>query len=254
MLVVLGVSLVATLLCNTQMKSYLLLILLFLQIKLHSQEIQFNKTNLDLFPYDSLIIENIGKEELIINSIRPITLPTGYDVRLLQNDTTNFLFISRLDENKILIEPSEQVKLNFDDVDLCIICKESKIDSEFKDTLLFVSNSINKDTSYIYVNGNGVISTEKMEYNIPNNYLLEQNYPNPFNPSTTINFTLKKEGYIKLLLHNSLGEKIKTLESSYKQRGNYQYIFNAPELASGSYFYSLIVNGKILTKKMLLLK
>ena len=43
------------------------------------------------------------------------------------------------------------------------------------------------------------------------NFNLEQNYPNPFNLGTIIKFTIPERAFVKLIIYNSLGEKIKTL-------------------------------------------
>jgi len=39
-----------------------------------------------------------------------------------------------------------------------------------------------------------------------------------------------------------------------KNKGNYSVQFNASNISSGIYFYSLRVNGFVATKKMLLIK
>lgn len=40
----------------------------------------------------------------------------------------------------------------------------------------------------------------------PNEYKLLQNYPNPFNPSTSIEFAIPFDGFVKLNLYNVNGE------------------------------------------------
>ena len=41
---------------------------------------------------------------------------------------------------------------------------------------------------------------------ISNSFKLEQNYPNPFNPTTTINYTLPSNQYVKLSVFDILGK------------------------------------------------
>ncbi|MHB1686042.1 MAG: carbohydrate-binding protein [Ignavibacteriaceae bacterium] len=106
--------------------------------------------------------------------------------------------------------------------------------------------------------------TNTTEVSIANNvvtgFFLQQNYPNPFNPSTTITYSLPDESFVKLTLYNSMGEEIKNLENGIKSAGNYNINFNADNIASGVYFYSIyaksIENGKEFRsiKKMVLLK
>lgn len=89
---------------------------------------------------------------------------------------------------------------------------------------------------------------------LPNNYSLSQNYPNPFNPSTTINYALPKSTKVKLVIYNVLGQVVNVLVDQKQDAGYYKVQFNATSLASGVYFYRLITDDFIMTKKMILLK
>ncbi|HXK49142.1 MAG TPA: choice-of-anchor J domain-containing protein [Clostridiales bacterium] len=83
---------------------------------------------------------------------------------------------------------------------------------------------------------------------------LFQNYPNPFNPSTSISFSLDRTSEIRLTVLNSKGEFVSELYSGNLNSGTHSYEFNAQDLNSGIYFYSLEYNGKKLVNKMLLIK
>ncbi len=85
-------------------------------------------------------------------------------------------------------------------------------------------------------------------------YYLYQNYPNPFNPSTTITYLIPKESFVKLKIFNSIGQLVKTLVNENQSSGEYNIIFNADGLTSGVYYYQLISENKIITKKFMLLK
>jgi hypothetical protein len=56
-------------------------------------------------------------------------------------------------------------------------------------------------------------------------YKLLQNYPNPFNPSTVIPYRLKEGGYVKIMVYNLLGERIKVLVNGYQPAGYYEAEF-----------------------------
>ena len=84
--------------------------------------------------------------------------------------------------------------------------------------------------------------------------VLFQNYPNPFNPSTTIKYQIPKLNFVTLKIYDVLGNEITTLVNEKKPIGNYEIEFNAPELPSGIYFYSLQAGNYVDTKKMILLK
>jgi choice-of-anchor A domain-containing protein/uncharacterized repeat protein (TIGR01451 family) len=83
---------------------------------------------------------------------------------------------------------------------------------------------------------------------------LKQNYPNPFNPSTSINYTLDKDGMISLAVYNITGQLVKTLVSEYQVKGNHSAQFNAANMPSGIYFYRLTTPSQSMLKKMILLK
>src|ERR1035437_257779 len=83
---------------------------------------------------------------------------------------------------------------------------------------------------------------------------LQQNYPNPFNPTTTINYSLAKEGNVKLTVYDAIGSKVATIVNEYKPAGNYSVNFNATELPSGTYYYKIEAGQFSQIKKMILLK
>jgi len=89
---------------------------------------------------------------------------------------------------------------------------------------------------------------------VPTENKLYDNYPNPFNPSTIIKYSLKDDGKVSLKIFNSLGEEVRTLVNEIKPAGNYEVEFNASELPSGIYIYSIQAGEFISSKKMILLK
>lgn len=89
----------------------------------------------------------------------------------------------------------------------------------------------------------------------PTHFKLYQNFPNPFNPSTSIRFDLPFTGNVSLKIYDQLGKEIKILAAGVKNIGSYEINFEASDLSSGIYFYSLEIDGnKIDTKKMILVK
>jgi photosystem II stability/assembly factor-like uncharacterized protein len=72
---------------------------------------------------------------------------------------------------------------------------------------------------------------------IPSKISVSHNYPNPFNPSTTIEYSLKNESRVRILIFNSIGEEIDDLVSDILNAGNHQVVWNADKFPSGIYFY-----------------
>jgi hypothetical protein len=85
-------------------------------------------------------------------------------------------------------------------------------------------------------------------------YELLQNYPNPFNPMTIIEYSIKEEGNVELVIYDVLGKVVEKIIDERKTAGDYSKQFDASKLSSGIYFYSLRVNDFVVTKKMLLIK
>ena len=89
----------------------------------------------------------------------------------------------------------------------------------------------------------------------PGSFNLEQNYPNPFNPKTKIKFEISIKGNVIINILDITGKQKETILKSFLTPGEYETEFNGSNYMSGIYFYNLIVDGKVIdTKKMILLK
>ena len=91
-------------------------------------------------------------------------------------------------------------------------------------------------------------------YTLPETFWLNQNYPNPFNPSTKIKFVIPQSSFVNLKVYNVLGNEVATLINEEKLPGEYEVEFNASDLASGIYFYTIRAGNFSQTKKLILLK
>ena len=77
----------------------------------------------------------------------------------------------------------------------------------------------------------------------PAKFELKQNYPNPFNPATSINYSIPFTSRVKLSIYNLLGQLVTTLVDECKDAGYYELNWNAENLTSGMYVYSLQVES-----------
>lgn len=80
------------------------------------------------------------------------------------------------------------------------------------------------------------------------------NYPNPFNPATTINYAIPKDGKVEIKVYDMLGREVATLVNEYKTAGKYEVTFNADNLSSGVYLYTIRAGDFSETKKLMLMK
>lgn len=83
---------------------------------------------------------------------------------------------------------------------------------------------------------------------------LHQNYPNPFNPSTTISYTLNRTERVRLRVFDTNGRLVRTLVDADQHAGTHEVRFDAFNLASGVYLYTLESPSFRKSMKMTLLK
>ena len=77
------------------------------------------------------------------------------------------------------------------------------------------------------------------------------NYPNPASTSTTISYYLNQPASdLTLTVYNSLGQVLNQMEKSSQGTGLQEYTLNTSSFPSNVYFYSLYVDGKLATGKM----
>lgn len=94
---------------------------------------------------------------------------------------------------------------------------------------------------------------------LPAQYALYQNYPNPFNPTTQIQYDLKAEGLVSLIIYDLMGRQIKSLVHEVQPAGKRIVLWDATDnqnqqVAAGVYIYQLRTNEFTATQKMLLIK
>lgn len=89
---------------------------------------------------------------------------------------------------------------------------------------------------------------------IPKEYSLGQNYPNPFNPTTTIEYSIPKDGNVSLKIYDINGKEAATLIDKFQKTGSYITMWDASNFSSGVYFYRIISGSYVETKKMVLKK
>ncbi|RKY94822.1 MAG: hypothetical protein DRQ13_07815, partial [Ignavibacteriae bacterium] len=89
---------------------------------------------------------------------------------------------------------------------------------------------------------------------VVNEFNLEQNYPNPFNPSTKIKYSIAERSNVTLKVYDVLGNEVAVLVNSSQESGSYRVNFDASNLASGLYIYTLKTGNFTSSKKMMLLK
>lgn len=94
---------------------------------------------------------------------------------------------------------------------------------------------------------------------VPNRISLQQNFPNPFNPATQIQYELPNASVATIEIFDINGRLVRTFIESHEHPGSHTIVWNGKDnagstVATGTYFYRLVVDGSSLAKKMILLK
>jgi hypothetical protein len=83
---------------------------------------------------------------------------------------------------------------------------------------------------------------------------LLQNSPNPFNNETSIQISLDSRAEVKLSLYSLTGERIRVLLHRELEAGEHQVVFEAEELSTGVYFYTLESGRLRISRRMVLIR
>ena len=97
------------------------------------------------------------------------------------------------------------------------------------------------------------IATGIEQKQIQENVVGLKNYPNPFDNNTTIEYKLEQNAHVVLELWNINGQKMNILVDENQAKGEYRLPINIDD-KKGVYFYTLRINGKQISKKMIKLK
>ncbi len=112
----------------------------------------------------------------------------------------------------------------------------------------------NNYSTHTGIDVNTILGIDPISGNIPNKFSLEQNYPNPFNPVTSIRFSIPKSNFVTLKIYDAIGNVVGEPVNDQVTAGTYEVKFDASQLSSGVYFYTLKAGDFTSTKKMALIK
>ncbi|NOR44849.1 MAG: T9SS type A sorting domain-containing protein, partial [Candidatus Delongbacteria bacterium] len=95
--------------------------------------------------------------------------------------------------------------------------------------------------------------TDIIESQLPTKFALYQNYPNPFNPTTKIKYALSQDSNVRIKIYNSNGSVVADLVNASQSVGYHSVTFDGAKLSNGIYYYSLVVNRRVVSTKRMLL-
>ena len=90
-------------------------------------------------------------------------------------------------------------------------------------------------------------------------WVLNHQLPNPFNSGTMIPFQLSANQHVQLAIYNLAGQRIELLIDAPLAAGQHSFTWTGKlntgrDLASGVYFYRLLSEGQIATRKLVLIR
>lgn len=185
-----------------------------------------------------------------------------------RGNTWNYTTIPDMGEDSVF------VSISFYDESLGYICESGGViykttdggntwekDITYKDKyVIFTSQFNNKGELFFGTSNGNIVKWKSSSVDVEDNdvkinsYSLEQNYPNPFNPATTISFKIAEQGFVILKVYDILGREAATVINEELPAGSHSVNFNASELTSGIYFYTLKSGNFSSTQKMVLIK
>jgi hypothetical protein len=99
-----------------------------------------------------------------------------------------------------------------------------------------------------------VVLDVRIAETMPKDFSLVQNYPNPFNPSTNIGFSLPEPANIRLTVSDVSGRQLAVIYSGHMLAGYHTATWNANNLPTGIYIFTLEANGVKLVIKGVLIR
>lgn len=85
-------------------------------------------------------------------------------------------------------------------------------------------------------------------------FTLAPAFPNPFNPTTTLEYHLEAMGEIHLAVYDLAGREVALLEQGVREAGIHRAAFDASGLPSGVYVARLEAEGRVESRKLVLMK
>lgn len=186
-------------------------------------------------------------------SLRPVNFKYKVDLDSLDKDKEKIGLIAQEVETVVpeAVSFNELGKIKMIDYDM-LIPVLIKAMQEQEATI----ESLEKELKSLKDGSTGKSNSKGDLNNMPdsdiNTATLEQNTPNPFSQNTEIRYFIPKESQSALLnVYNMNGMQIKSYKISERENG--EITIHGSELQAGMYLYTLIVDGKeIDTKRMIL--
>ncbi len=197
----------------------------------------------------------------------PVQYTAYYDVYTFRTPNTPWTQKARYtlygdsDSSVVLVDQSDLTKKGWYKLGTVMLSAGTKTVLRLDNSLLESGKFLVTDAVMLMLNRklspDVVVSVGKLPETAdadPREFSLFHNYPNPFNPETTIRYRLAQQERVTLTVHDILGKEIASLVSAVQPAGEYSVRFDAAQVSSGTYFYTLRTGASSVTRRMLLIK
>ncbi len=133
----------------------------------------------------------------------------------------------------------------------------------------FVDSDVTENQTYLYrladcdlsgkVTLHPSIEITFVKQNLPKTFTVRNAYPNPFNPTITIKYGVPKKTRVKMEIYDLRGRKVVTLVQGWQEPGWHAITWDGLNrlgkmVSSGTYIVRIKALGKIISRKIVLLK
>lgn len=201
------------------------------------------------------LVQSLGLEEFAIqrNGQAP-TVTLGGETYTLDD----------ADEIPAGLEGYVSIALNLNLVDAFFAMKEGQTDPEtlsasfrpLEDLTRANFAVIITRTSKLYNSGEqGALGISEVDFAINGGESYSFSYPNPFSSATTIEYVVKQDGLVKIVLYDMQGRQVKTLIQENLKSGILHSIqLDGQNLPAGTYIYRVQSGNESFAKRVILIK
>ncbi len=115
-------------------------------------------------------------------------------------------------------------------------------------------SSFDETLEYAHSFFSGALTNVNSDNLKADNFILYNNFPNPFNPSTTLSFFLSVDSDVKINLYDISGSRVAEIYNGKLEEGNHKFEFKDQKISSGIYFANYLINDKLYSQKIMLIK
>jgi|GEM_PF-6114036 len=207
---------------------------------------------------DLIMLENDGSQNFSLRQLYPgLINEVGLILEDLDDDNDLDIVIASFDFDKIIVLANINQAQKFIEIEVSnaadgvrwISVGDVNLDGE-KDILS--ASDYDKKFAW-YENTTKQLSTYQFD-TLPNKFMISEPYPNPFNPSISFDLYIPTAGAVSINVYDVNGRLINEINKGFLSNGEYSFVWNASDQASGVYILQTVFRGTFKSRKLLLLK